>query len=117
MNNLPEPVKAFFTATNNSDPDMYIQAFNNDAVVWDAGKEWRGTKAIKAWSYKDVFAANVRYEIMNIVESGSEITVIAKVDGDYDKTNLPDPLLLDHHFKVMDEKIAELVIELHNAVN
>jgi len=113
---MPYPVKVFFTATNNSDPETYIRAFHKDAILLDAGHEWKGIDAIKVWSDKDVFAANVRYEIVNTVRSGDKIMVTAQVDGDYDKTNLPDPLLLDHHFTVRDDKISELVIELHSGV-
>jgi hypothetical protein len=33
--------------------------------------------------------------------------------GDYDKTNLPDPLILTNYFSVRDEKIVSL-IKIHN---
>lgn len=45
MNNkiqLPEPVETHFRAMNTDDPFTFLSTFHNDAVVLDAGKEYRG---------------------------------------------------------------------------
>ena len=34
----------------------------------------------------------------------------ATMDGEYDKTNLPDVLVLRHYFSVRDVKIVRLII-------
>ncbi|PRX71314.1 hypothetical protein B0G52_109111 [Cohnella sp. SGD-V74] len=33
-----------------------------------------------------------------------------KLDGTYDKTGLPDPLLLDYYFRIVNDKISSLSI-------
>jgi hypothetical protein len=38
--------------------------------------------------------------------------VTLRVDGDFDKTGLPDPLLLDFHFTLDTNKIGALDIRL-----
>ena len=40
----------------------------------------------------------------------TQTIVTAKVDGDFDKTGLPYPFLLDFHFTVVNEKITKLEI-------
>jgi len=39
--------------------------------------------------------------------------VTVRCDGTFDKTNLPDPPLLDFYFTVRNEKIVRLII-IHN---
>ncbi|WP_179090293.1 hypothetical protein MHI37_01710 [Paenibacillus sp. FSL H8-0548] len=43
-------------------------------------------------------------------EDGEEIVVTCQLDGTYDKTGLPDPLLLNYHFGIVDDKIVSLSI-------
>ena len=40
---------------------------------------------------------------------GGDTIVRAAYDGDYDKTDLPDPLILTNYFGVRDEKIVSLI--------
>jgi hypothetical protein len=46
------------------------------------------------------------------MQMGEETIVTTKVDGSYDKTYIPDPLFLDHHFTVCDNKIDTLMIQM-----
>jgi hypothetical protein len=39
--------------------------------------------------------------------------VHAVTDGEYDKTGLPDPLVLTYYFTVRDDRIVRLII-IHN---
>lgn len=105
---LPKSVEAHFQATNTDDPVTFLSIFSEDAIVMDAGKEYRGKAAIKAWSDHDYFGDHLRLEITNAVQDAVEIVVTAKSDGDYDKTGLPDPLYLDFHFTVEGDKITRL---------
>jgi len=41
------------------------------------------------------------------------VTVHAVMDGTYDKTGLPDPLILSFYFSLRDDRITQLII-LHN---
>jgi hypothetical protein len=44
------------------------------------------------------------------------VAVAAKVDGNYDKTNLPDPLILSFYFTLSGDKIATLIIVFNKPV-
>jgi hypothetical protein len=37
----------------------------------------------------------------------------AKIDGEFDKADLPDPVILTYHFSVTDGEIAQLIITLN----
>jgi hypothetical protein len=39
-----------------------------------------------------------------------DFIVSAAVDGDYDKTGLPDPLILTSYFSLAGDKISRLII-------
>jgi hypothetical protein len=39
-----------------------------------------------------------------------DFIVSAAVDGDYDKTGLPDPLILTFYFSLAGDKISRLII-------
>jgi len=42
--------------------------------------------------------------------SHGDVIVSALMDGEYDKTNLPDELILTHYFTVRRESIVTLII-------
>lgn len=107
---LPPVIAAFIAAANKPDPQAYVDCFAEHAVVVDEGQEWTGKPAIKQWSDQYHFGANVTLEPRAVKSNGDEIVVTCKVDGDYDKTGLPDPLLLGFHFQLQDEKIVRLHI-------
>lgn len=105
---LPKPVEVHFQAANTEDPETFLSTFSEDAVVIDAGQEYHGKAAIKAWSDRDYFGDHLRLEVTNAVQDVGELVVTAKSDGDYDKTGLPNPLYLDFHFTVKGDKVTRL---------
>ena len=105
---LPQSVATFFRIVNEPDPKAFLTVFSDNAIVWDAGHEYHGTKAIKEWGDRQLFGAHVTFEVRNAVQSKNETVVTTKVDGTYDKTGLPDPLLLDLRFDLKNNKIAAL---------
>jgi uncharacterized protein (TIGR02246 family) len=107
---MPQVVKDFITATNKPDADAYLDCFSEDAVVLDEGQKRYGKAAIKKWSNENQFAVNVRLEPQQVKQASNKIIITYKIDGDYDKNGIPDPLLLDFHFCIKDDKIVELSI-------
>ncbi len=105
---LLKPIEAHFQAINTDDPVTFLSIFADTAVVIDAGKEYHGKTAIKEWSDRDYFGVHLRLEITNAVRDATEIVVTAKSDGDYDKSDLPDPLYLDFHFTIEQDKVTRL---------
>jgi hypothetical protein len=115
MNNkfqLPEPIELQFDAANTDNPEAFLATFCETASVYDAGKEYYGKAAIKEWSNNVYFKDHLRLELTNVVQHSKETVVTAIADGDFDKTGLPDPLFLDFHFVVEDNKISKLRIVL-----
>ena len=109
---LPRTVASYIQATNAHDAAGFIALFAEDAVVDDAGREFRGLNAIKAWSDHEIFAANVTLDVIDVVDRDGETVVTSKVDGNFDRTGLPDPLFIDHHIKVEGGKIVGLKCRL-----
>ena len=52
----------------------------------------------------------VTVEVKDVVEHYGEVIVTGLMDGEYDKTNLPDDVMLTHYFTVRDGRIASLII-------
>lgn len=110
LNELPRPVAAFFTSSNEAKPEVFQALFSEDAVVVDEGRRYEGLTAIIEWSDRNIFGTNVTWEIVKIARTDGEIKVTSKVDGTYDKTGLPDPLYLDLYFTTRGNSISGLRI-------
>ena len=109
---LPQTVAAYLRAINNHDAAAFIALFADGAVVNDVGREFRGPAAIKAWSDREIFGARVTLEVIDVADRDGETVVTAKVDGNFDRTGLPDPLILNHHITVEGDKIVGLTCRL-----
>jgi ketosteroid isomerase-like protein len=103
---IPQPIARFIHAVNNHDVDAFLSSFTNDAVVSDVGREFRGTASIKEWGEREIFGVNVTLHVVDVVERDGQTIVTVKVDGTFDKTGLPNPLLLNHYFTPDGGKIA-----------
>jgi hypothetical protein len=68
---------------------------------------------IRPWAEKEIFGDNVTLEIEAAFEHFGNTIVRFNVDGDFDKANLPDPLILTYYFSVQDQHITQIII-LHN---
>jgi hypothetical protein len=112
---LPCVVSDHIAANNNQDPEALIATFAPDALVNDAQREFLGHAAIRAWADKEIFGANVTLRVQRACDQHGDIIVRAQVDGDFDKTNLPDPLILTYYFSVRDGLITQLIILLNKA--
>lgn len=109
---LPQPVAAYITATNHHDAAGFIACFQDDAVVNDAGREYRGRTAIQEWSSHEIMAPKVTLEVLAVADRDGEVIVTTKVDGNFDRTGLPNPLLINHHITVEDGKIVRVTCRL-----
>jgi ketosteroid isomerase-like protein len=103
---LPQPVATFIRAVNAEDADAFLSAFAEDAVVSDVGRKFRGAAAIKEWGDREIFDVNVTFDVVDVADRDGQTVVTSKVDGTFDKTGLPDPLLFEHRFTVEGGKIA-----------
>ena len=73
-------------------------------------RELRGLDAITDWARTDIFGAHVHFDVLDVTERQGRTIVTVKIDGTFDRTGLPDPLVMNHEFKVAEGKITELRI-------
>jgi len=52
----------------------------------------------------------VTIEVREVVDHYGETIVRSRYDGTYDKTNLPDELVMSDYFRVQDGKIISLTV-------
>ena len=109
---LPKPVETYIQAINAGDADAFQSSFAHDAVVKDVGREFRGISAIKEWASQEIFAVNVTLDVIEAVQRDGETIVTVQIDGTFDRTGLPDPLLMDHSFTVAGDTITALTCRL-----
>ena len=109
---LPQTVAAYLRAINNHDAAAFIALFAEDAVVDDVGRTFRARAALKAWSDREIFAAQVTLEVLAVADREGQTVVTTKVDGNFDRTGLPDPVIIDHHITAQAGKIVGLTCRL-----
>jgi hypothetical protein len=103
---LPKPVETYIPAFNAGDTDAFQSSFAPDAIVKDVGREIRGIAAIKSSANKEIFAVNVTLDVIEVAEGAGQTIVTVKIEGTFDRTGLPDPLLMDHCFTIGADKIS-----------
>jgi len=87
-------------------------SFALNAVVKDVGREIRGIAAIKSSANKEIFAVNMTLDVIEVAEGAGQTIVTVKIDDTFDRTGLPDPLLMDHCFTIAADKISVLTCRL-----
>ena len=97
-------------AVNAFDLDAIVATFAEDALVNDARREFWGTEAIRAWVAEELVGDHVTLRVTEVVEHHGTTLVRAAYDGDYDKTDLPDPLIMTNYFTVRDGLIDSLFV-------
>jgi hypothetical protein len=105
------PVLAeFIAAVNAFDEDAIVATFADDALVNDVRREFWGTEAIRRWVAREIVGDRVTIAASEVLDHYGDTIVRGRYDGDYDKTNLPDPLILTNYFTVRDGKIVTLIV-------
>ena len=108
--NLPGPIASYLRAINTGATEEFRSSFAGDAVVVDVNRELRGLEAITAWAGADIFGAHVHLDVLDVTERPGRTIVRVKIDGTFDRTGLPDPLVMNHEFTVAEGTITELRI-------
>ena len=106
-------VADYVGAVNAFDEDAIVAMFADDALVNDARREFWGKDAIRRWVHEEIVGDRVTVEPTEVIEHHGQTILRGRYDGDYDKTNLPDELILTHYFTVQDGRIVTLII-IHN---
>jgi ketosteroid isomerase-like protein len=110
MTALPPVVAEYIDAVNAFDLDRIMRVFTPDAYVNDNRREIWGTDAMRKFFAKEFIGDHVTMEVREVVDHYGDILVRAKFDGTYDKTGLPDELVMTSYFGVRDGKITNLTV-------
>jgi hypothetical protein len=107
---LPAIIAEHIAAVNAFDTDRIVATFTPDAYVNDNRREIRGTGAIRAFMAKEFVGDHVTMDVREVIDHYGDIIVRARYDGTYDKTNLPDELIMTSYFSIRDGKIVSLAV-------
>jgi hypothetical protein len=97
-------------AVNAFDEDALVATFADDALVNDVHREFCGREAIRRWVARELVGDRVRIAVTEVLDHHGQTIVRGRYDGNYDKTNLPDELILTNYFTVRDGKIVTLIV-------
>jgi hypothetical protein len=103
-------VGEFFAAVNAFERDAIMATFAAGAFVHDNRREFWGADAIRSWVAKEIVSDRVTVEVTEVIEHHALRIVRGRYDGQYDKKDLPDELVLTHYFTLSDAKITSLII-------
>jgi SnoaL-like domain len=98
-------------AVNAFDEDAIVATFADNALLNDVHRgEFWGREAIRGWVARELVGDRVTVAVTEVLDHDGDTIVRGRYDGDYDKTNLPDELILTNYFTVRDGKIVTLII-------
>jgi hypothetical protein len=103
-------VAEYIQAVNAFDLDAVVNTFAKDAYVNDNRREIVGIDAIRRWLSKEIVGDKVTMDVQEVIDHHGDTIVRAVYDGEYDKTNLPEELILANYFSIRDGKIVSLAI-------
>src|SRR5258705_11413974 len=80
------------------------------AYVKKSRREFVGVDAIGRWVAKEMVGEKVMIEVREVLDHYGDTVVRGAYDGTFDRTNLPDDIVLTNYFSARDGKIVSLVI-------
>lgn len=104
MSTLPSPVKEFVDVVNAHDEQGFLDAFTDDGVVDDWGREFSGRAAIKGWSDDEFIGAHGSMDVQRVEVDGARVVVVA----DWRSTHANG--LSEFTFATVDDGIARMTI-------
>jgi hypothetical protein len=106
---LPPVIEEHIAAINAGDLDALTATFADDGY-FTAQAEARGIEAVRALLAKEFIDDNVTLEIHEVIDHHGDFIVRFKYDGTYDKSNLPDPLIMTNYYSLRGGKIITLSV-------
>lgn len=107
-------VAVHIAAVNAQDTDAIVTTFAPDAYVNDARREFAGTDAIRRWVAREMVGDKVSIDVREVLDHHGDTIVRGAYDGTFDKTGLPEELILSNYFSVRDGKIVSLIVILNH---
>jgi hypothetical protein len=97
-------------AINAFDTDAIVATFAEDAFVNDNHREIVGVDSIRRWVEKEMVGDRVTLDVREVVDHHGDTILRAAYDGTYDKTNLPEELIMSNYLSVRDGRIVSLIV-------
>lgn len=97
-------------AVNAQDAAAIMATFADDAYVNDARREFTGRDAIRRWVDREMVGDKITIEVREVLDHYGDTIVRGAYEGTFDRTNLPDEIVLSNYFSVRDGKIVSLVV-------
>ncbi len=110
---LPPVAQRFLEAMNRFDVDAMAATFTDDALLNDFSREFVGAASIRPFLVRELAEDKVTARPVRARVHHGDAIVDAEIDGIYDKTGLPSPLVLTFYFTVRGEKLTQLAIILN----
>src|ERR1700760_1061667 len=107
---LPAIIETFINAMNKHDDEAFINVFAEDALVNDVARNFWGKQQIKNWADEEIITPKITFKPDEVIEHYGDFFITALIDGNYDKTKVPDPLYLDYFFTVKGDKIVKMIV-------
>jgi hypothetical protein len=103
-------VAQHIAAVNARDLDATVATFAEDAYVNDNRREFVGIDAVRRWVEREMIGDHVTIDVREVLDHRGDTVVRGAYDGTFDKTQLPDEIVLSNYFSVRDGKIVSLVV-------
>ena len=103
-------VAAHIAAVNAFDTEAIVATFAADAYVNDNRREINGVDAIRRFVAEEFVGDQVTMDVLEVLDHYGDTIVRARYDGTYDKSNLPEELIMSSYFSVRGDKIVSLVV-------
>lgn len=105
---LPQPIAAFYHASDIYDENLLAGCFAGDAILVDEGVTYHGPQAVSRHILEANRGAGVMTEITGCSEKNGETVVTAAISGNFEGSPIP----LDFCFTLNNGKIKNLNITL-----
>jgi hypothetical protein len=107
---LPTPAARFIQGVNAGDLDLQLSCFAEDAIVSDQLCEHIGIEAIRLWAIRELIEKKLTVSVIEVRDHYTDVSLLARIDGDFDKRGLPDPLLHFFYFTLNRVKVVQLIV-------
>ncbi|MFN6554477.1 nuclear transport factor 2 family protein [Mycolicibacterium septicum] len=107
---VPAAARRYVDAVNAFDVEAVLATFTPDALVHDNQREFTTPDAIRTWVRDEIVGDRVTMQVIEVAQRSGVTVLRARYDGDYDKTNLPEDLVLTNYIVTREGLIAALFI-------
>ncbi len=103
---MPTPIEEYVKASNESNLEVFLSCFAEDATVLDEGETITGLDAITKWFIKTRSKYQFKSLPLAIKDKKEAIILTAEVSGNFPGS----PVILDYHIKISSGLIQDLKI-------